>query len=544
MLDINQKKEISEADFFNLIRENKTDELSKIIESNPDLIDAVDNETKLGAIFFAIKFNKIDCLKLLLKMEESLLDSKNKENHNPIFYAISEENAEAVKAILEIDLGELNRDHETDNINPLIFAVSNSKPMSLEVLLSFCKDIDLSMQLNSENDENIFFKAIKKYFEFEYDQINRKPLIILNQLYKKIFDSDTELTKNQCDNIKVYFENFMLINLSVIGDLGTKEVFLRKLLGKQIFQSDSSDNFLQSLQSEINPIINNIKKPFLAKDRRLYIFDSDLTDHSSFFIFHTDLDNKIEAISYIDGNQDFSNQSSDGYVYGAKTFRLKEKINFDHDLLEDFMDQTNKKNADYLRQNLLNFEIYGQKLGDLTQEESVLTRNQKRGNCTFKSYMLLLKFLAEKRIGDGSQEIIENEYKEFKTQIKIQAFKNLHKLKDSLDSESALDNFLAKQIDDILIKSKVRLFEKTEAKTSDNELRILKAIDGSASPRVGQKRIIADDLSTPISKKHLFMDSFDSDNFISPQTEIKTQIGVAQHQKLIQNDTTSTVLRF
>ena len=76
MLDINQKKEISEADFFNLIRENKTGELSKIIESNPDLIDAVDNETKLGAIFFAIKFNKIDCLKLLLEKNNSLLDSK------------------------------------------------------------------------------------------------------------------------------------------------------------------------------------------------------------------------------------------------------------------------------------------------------------------------------------------------------------------------------------------------------------------------------------------------------------------------------------
>lgn len=197
-----------------------------------------------------------------------------------------------------------------------------------------------------------------------------------------------------------------------------------------------------------------------------------------------------------------------------------------------------------MRQNLLNFEINGQKLGDLTQEESVLTRNQKRGNCTFKSNMLLLKFLAEKRIGDGSQEIIENKYKEFKTQLKIQAFKNLHKLKNSLDTESALDNFLAKQIDDILLKSKARLLEKTEAKTSDYELRVLKAIDGSTSPRVGQKRIIADDLSTPISKKHLFMDSFDADNFISPQTEIKTQIGAAQHQKLIQNDSTSTVLRF
>lgn len=343
MFDLNQKKEISEADFFNLIRENKTDELSKIIESNPDLIDAVDNETKLGAIFFAIKFNKIDCLKLLLEIEDCLLDSKNNENHNPIFYAISEDNAEAVKAILEIDLSELSRDHETDNINPLLFAVSNSKPMSLEVLLSFCKDIDLSKQLNSENYKNIFFKAIKKYFEFEYDKINPKPLIILNQLYKKIFDGDTELTENQRDNIKVYFENFMLINLSVIGDLGSKEKFLRKLLVKEIFQSESSDSFLQSLQSEINPIINSIKKPFLAKDKKLYIFDSDLTDHSSFFIFHTDLDNKIEAISYIDGSQDISNQNSDGYVYGAKTFRLKEKINFDHDLLEDFMDQINKK---------------------------------------------------------------------------------------------------------------------------------------------------------------------------------------------------------
>ena len=54
----------------------------------------------------------------------------------------------------------------------------------------------------------------------------------------------------------------MLINLSVIGDLGSKEKFLRKLLVKEIFQSESSDSFLQSLQSEINPIINSIKNHF------------------------------------------------------------------------------------------------------------------------------------------------------------------------------------------------------------------------------------------------------------------------------------------
>ncbi|MFZ9180710.1 MAG: hypothetical protein ACO201_02440 [Rickettsiales bacterium] len=87
------------------------------------------------------------------------------------------------------------------------------------------------------------------------------------------------------------------------------------------------------------------------------------------------------------------------------------------------MDQTNRKNAYYLRQNLLNFEINGQKLSDLTQEESVLTRNQKWGNCTFKSNMLLLKFLAEKRIGDGSQEIIENKYKELKPNLRFKLLK-------------------------------------------------------------------------------------------------------------------------
>ena len=545
MQSLTHKKQILEANFFNLIVENKLEELSKAIDSNPDLIDLQDPETGMRPIFFAIKHNKIEVLNLLLQKEEALLDTKNIDNHYPIFYAISLDNPIAVLAILNFEPNELNREHFNDNASPLSFASSKAKHESLKVILDFFKEDELECKSKPIDWEDVFLKAIKKFCESEnVYRIKDDSLNALNQIYQELFESKTKLREDETKNIKTFFDNFMLLNLAIFGNVGTKEIFFRSLLDRSIMQSENPKDFFQNLQLELNRSINDCKKPFIINGNKFYVFDSDLTDHSSFFIFHLDLEDKINAISYIDGSWLSSAMNSNGNIFGARTYKLNEKLEFSHDLLEDFMSQFENKNADFIQRKLKDTTIGKQKFSDLTQNQSVLTKNQNRGNCVFKSDMILLRFFAENSTNSPMSPELMDKFKEFKTQLKIQAFKNLHKLKDSLDTESALDNFLAKQIDDILLKSKVRLFEKTGAETSDNEFRILKAIDGSTSPRVGQKRIIADDLSTPISKKQLFVDSLESDNFISPQTEIKTQIGVAQHQKLIQNDPNSTVLRF
>ena len=502
--------DISENDFFNLIEKNNLEMLSTAIESNPDLVDAEHSETGLSAIFFAIKFNKIDVLKLLLEFEEGLLDSKNKERYNPIFYAISQNNAEAVLAILNKDPNELSRENCVDDENPLNFAINNTKSKSLNAILDFSKSNDIAQQIDLEISESIFFKVLKKFCEFKnVYKLQDDLLSVLNLLYKKVFDSETELTESQTKNIKVFFENFMLINLAIFGNLGTKEVFFRNLLDKLIIQSGDSKDFFQTLQLELNKNINDFNSPIVINDKKFYVFDSDLLDHSSFFIFHVDLENKIEAITYIDGSQADSQVNSDGYVLGAKTFKLNQKLDFTEDLFETFMAQFDKKDAEYVRKELNSITIGEQKFSDLSRDQSILTKNQYRGNCIFKSNMILLRFFAENSINSQISESLQDEYREYKTQLKIQAFENLFRLRDSLDNRNNLDNFLLRQIEDVVENSKIKLLEKISTKTSSKELKILDkilaTIDDKKIHKVEKRKSTDLGLLTPISKKTLSM---------------------------------------
>ena len=524
--------DISENDFFNLIEKNNLEMLSTAIESNPDLVDAQHSETGLSAIFFAIKFNKIDVLKLLLEFEQGLLDSKNKEGYNPIFYAISQDNAEAVLAILNKNPNELSHENCVDDENPLNFAINNTKFESLNAILDFSKSNDIAQQIDLEISESIFFKVLKKFCEFEnVYKLQDNLLSVLNLLYKKIFDSETELTESQTKNIKVFFENFMLINLAIFGNLGTKEVFFRNLLDKLIIQSDDSKDFFQTLQLELNKHINDFSSPIVINDKKFYVFDSDLSDHSSFFIFHLDLENKIEAITYIDGSQADSQVNSDGYVFGARTFKLNQKLDFTQDLFETFMTQFEKKNAEYLRKKLNTITIGEQKFSDLPQDQSILTKNQYRGNCIFKSNMILLRFFAENSINSQLSESLQDEYREYKTQLKIQAFENLFRLRDSLDDRSNLDNFLLRQIEDVVENSKIKLLEKISTKTSSKELKILNkilaTIDDKKIHKVEKRKSPDTQLSTPISKKTLSMSGSDLEKIppdLSPKHTPKTEL--------------------
>ena len=528
--------DISENDFFNLIEKNNLEMLSTAIESNHDLVDAKHSETGLSAIFFAIKFNKIDVLKLLLKSEEGLLDSKNEEGYNPIFYAISQNNTEAVLAILNKNPSELSRENFVDDENPINFAINNTKSEIIIAIHDFYNSNDIAKKLDPEISEKIFFKVLKKFCEFENVYKFQDDLLsVLNHLYKKNFESETELTESQTKNIKVFFENFMLINLAIFGNLGTKEVFFRNLLDKLITKSNDSKDLFQTLQLELNKHINDFSSPIVINDKKFYVFDSDLSDHSSFFIFHVDLENKIEAITYIDGSQDHSQVNSDGYIFGARTFKLNQKLDFTKDLFETFMTQLEKKDAEYLRNKLNTIKIGEQKFSDLSQDQSILTKNQDRGNCIFKSNMIMLRFFAENSVNSQISESLQDKYREYKTQLKIQAFENLFRLRDSLDGSSNLDNFLMRQIEDVVENSKIKLLEKISTKTSPKELKILNkilaTIDEKKIHKVEKRKSTDIELLTPISKKTHSMSGGDLEKILpdlspklTPKTELKQKL--------------------
>jgi len=121
--------------------------------------------------------------------------------------------------------------------------------------------------------------------------------------------------------------------------------------------------------------------------------------------------------------------------------------------------------------------------------------------------MILLRFFAENSKNSQISESLQDEYREYKTQLKIQAFENLFRLRDSLDDRSNLDNFLLRQIEDVVENSKIKLLEKISTKTSSKELKILNkilaTIDDKKIHKVEKRKSPDTQLSTPISKKTL-----------------------------------------
>ena len=283
---------------------------------------------------------------------------------------------------------------------------------------------------------------------------------ILTIILKKQFGEN--ITPNDQNDLEE-----LLFNKSLLNGLHSK------------LDSLNGFNYLKNAFDKINPqdTFDNVYKDlFKSVDKnipveledgsKMYIFSSNLKEHLSFFIFHTDANNKLESISYCDGNYaDIESQkikNSSTHIKGITTFYLEDAIDYSESFAKEFIDQNSEGKSIFdLYDKFKKSEISGVAIDFSKTTHSIPTKIQKRGNCGFKSTSLLARFILkekdprmnfdydekkQKPIGAG-----HDEYKKFKTNLIKKSLDSVSKLKEKISTKlDSFSRYLKNEIKNIL----------------------------------------------------------------------------------------------
>lgn len=425
-------------------------------------------------------------LKIFLKkFDFNIFDSIAKDNLiNPIFYAIDNEKLQSIKALIEFfGVDEfLKQKFGSKKINPIFYTLNKNKSNVMAVMLPFV-DQQTLLNMTDISDEKLLYRAFaisgqRIFFE---DQSNIKLIL------KKICD-DGMLDK-KLSQLALFYEVYSFLRLGY-----TKNSYPE--FSSLFYQSKKNlEELLTSKESKIFKEVNDkiithsdsaIPIKAVKQDQEnLYIYSSKLENHSSYFVIHANQqNNKILAISYVDGNLTSStNRVGDlDLCYGVIKYNLPTAVSFESQdqftqIIDNFIANASKnKKTNFFYRTLAsgNIDFCGQKLSDCTQEQSLPIRPQKRGNCVSKSTKILQRFLStqldpqisfEFPIPQGKQDG-RKLFKAYKKELKDVAVDLLEDLCKKLRKDDIFENFL--------LDEKARLMQQIEEKTSLKQVQSLK----------------------------------------------------------------------
>jgi hypothetical protein len=358
----------------------------------------IETETQDKDIFDAISQNNLEDLESILSVNEDEIERILGRNHfifgQPIFYAIIMGNLEAIDFIIDKKPSVFQSDF--NNLNPFEYAI-----------LSYVTNF------NSTNpDEAKIAKSLK----------------ILNSIYKKQFKAQHDLSEEQLKflmdydidkpNIKIHFKMGYNKNDEDCPMIKGSNIMLYKNLlqgienGQENQDQSQSNPFLSSALKTLDSV-NNFDKPIEVGDEKLYIFNAQLIGHCTYFIFHVN-DNKLTHISYCDGNristENSLSQDSKYLKGGVRKFNIKTPIDFSEECVGNFL----KENSTNVEAEVFynNFRKQGLKIPRSSSAETefltknsesaqfliyseflIPTKEQTKGNCTFKSLTILWRYL-------------------------------------------------------------------------------------------------------------------------------------------------------
>ena len=452
---LEQKKDGTLTPIFFAIQRNNLEALKIMIAINSDILEQI-YEYNLTPIFFALKNNKLDAVKTLIEACPEVLEQKFEDDLTPIFFAIKYNNPSALKIIIESDPKTLEQIYE-GNLTPIFWTIYEANIEAIKTI------IETYSNILEQEDENKNIPIIKIVELYDYMPSKRN-----QNLLQDIFELQfkRKLNDDAIENLVNFVRNFQLLKL-IYEDSGQvlKENSLKKILGSVIiFDHDEEDNLTTKLisiyqkicQEEIDEIIFFNKN---GEKNSLHIFNSDMKDHSSYFIFHVNEKNKLTAISYCDGNEVYDERAieSTHYIYGATTYILKAQ--------EDFSRDEKKK---YIKKNFQekDFDNLCEKISEINCLErinSIPTKAQIKENCTFKSINILARFLLEyqrqEKIFDFDFEnsrpsgIGHEAYKKLKEKLVQNASENLILSAEKLGEDFCNQVKLSKNIKIFLEKS-------------------------------------------------------------------------------------------
>ena len=444
-------------------------EILSFLKSYPDLLYEVlmqKDKNGYSVSHLAINSGDVEMLKEILYFLSSYPDllyevlmQKNKFGFSVFQSSISLQRVEIVQGILSFLsaypdlLYEALMQKNKFGLSVFHLAINSGNiEIVQEILLSSDHKIrDFIFEQKDSNKNKTLIVALDKIFTND-DEDNKEPEEILKLLIKNKFAID--LNESKISTLISYFKHHTLLGLMTQKKYGLSDIknqnVLCKILNEVILSSQC-----ESLKT--NPIsqiyLRHIVKvdsnqPILIGDNQaLYLYNSQTFRHSSYLIFNVDCTtNKIKSISYCDGNFFYrlfdtrpnTNSLISRRVFGVREFEFDDDIEF----CEEFAKKFIRKNFKFKNINLLQLPFTVDS-GDLKVKkirQCIDTKQQSRGNCSFKSANILARYLLEKiEKRDFSRdyqhfketlrfEVINclvNDYKEIKKQFSEEFVKHL-----------------------------------------------------------------------------------------------------------------------
>jgi ankyrin repeat protein len=409
---------------FTTIVNNNLETLKIIIETYPeDLSQAYDH--RLTPVFFAIENNNLEALRILIKTYPKIVEQKYEDDLTPIFFAIESNNLKALRILIEERPETLWQEYE-ENLTPIFFAIND--PGLDDKYIEAIKTItDTYPQILEQEDVNKN-TAIIKIVELYEDNPSKPNKNLLQKIFTQQFQK--KLENEDIENLVKFVRNLYLLKL-IYEDSGQiiRETMLKKILLSTLIldPNDEDDIFKQLIliyqkicQEKTGEITFFNQK---GAQNSLHIFNSEISDHSSYFVFHVDEKNKLTAISYCDGNLICDERKIDSnYINGAITYDFKILIDFSEEMVKNFIDQNfREKDIDIIYDNFEGLsELFRDMINDFIAENfnerdanvlrekitesdfikttySIPIQAQERENCTFKSINILARFLLEQQ---------------------------------------------------------------------------------------------------------------------------------------------------
>lgn len=541
---LKQKDDAGFNPFFYAIFYNNLDLIDYIIEKKPEIVDEKCKEEYLP-IFYAIKKEKNAFAIRIINRNPQILKQKDSDGSGLLEYAIKCENLEMIKFFIEHDKKSLK---DTEN-HPIFYAIANNKIKALEEILKLCPE---SLEYENDLHLNPLLFLIQKYLENELRGEDLKDIkSLINVIYKNQFNSPSDISEEEFKSLTDYYKDFMPVMFGYTKfDFGSlpqtrSETYKNLLseLSKEVTEEmDQNKKLLLDLIKKTEDQIN-IFEPIITDKENIFIYDSKMLRHLSYFVFHVDkLTNKLTHISYCDGNSlknDFLDKESD-YIWGVKKYPVCIDIEFTKEFVQDFLSNNTRNktiNALIKQFNLKRMiDKNSDSIVDPCEERLIPTKIQNKRNCAYKSTKILWRYIAslqnpelnfylkeERNLflgGDGDKNpeqldsVVDERilFKEIKVGLAGKAIQNLYDLCDNFDVDSDkinpdlkiyLQNQVQKLFDNVEAQSENKIAKILDDPFSDQkEIEIHQRIQSLVSPK-RHMMPIQDDVSRVVKKAKL-----------------------------------------
>ena len=441
---------------FLAIESGNLKEVNKIINKDPSVLEQEDSKMRTP-IFHAIRSGNLKIVKAIIKKAPSVLKWEDSDWNTPIVYAIRWGKLKIVEAIFEEDRSVLEQ-KDPDGMTPIFHAILFKNPEIVKAIIE--KDLS-TLGVKDSNAITPISLAAGMSIRFSSRDKDDKASKVLQTILKCRFPG--HINRGIQEDFKELFSKTMLVK----GIYSEEEAGFRFDGLEKAFDKITPENTFKKIYQELFEKVNKNKSIDSENGEKMYIFQSELKSHESFFIFHVNKeDGKLTSISYCDGHTiDEGRKIKDSatHINGVTTFKLKTPIEYSYEnFVKNFINENTQNISvavfqDKFRKKEIIFQGECIEFSEITH--SIPTRAQIRGNCAFKSSSLLARKISQqlnpetmdygfdektkKPTGNGYYE-----HKKFKTKLAENALVSIIETKEKISLKSdPIRNYLREKIE-------------------------------------------------------------------------------------------------